>query len=158
MGVRIGVLIVLIGLFAACDGDDDDAAHTPPGGSPTAVETSALSPTPPTGDGAAALTYVAEGAIWIADPPGAPARFADATPCGRFPVLEWSPDGERLACLSLSAGPPFTLAMWDAMGALLLERDLPADARYHVLAWSPNSGTLLLDVGGRLSFSTRQAK
>lgn len=42
--------------------------------------------------------------------------------------------------------------MWDATGAVLLEQELRVDAPGHVLLWSPDSATLVLDSGDALTF------
>jgi hypothetical protein len=157
MLVVIAALLSL--LVTACNGDDegDPTATAGVGGTPIVTSTAAATaePSPPAGTGEAAFTYVAEGAVWIARPPSAPQRFADAAPCGQFPLLQWSPDGERLACLSLSAEPPVKFVMWGTDGAVLLERDLSVDAPRHLLHWSPDGRTLALDTGNTLAFLDR---
>lgn len=139
--------LLLAFTFAACGGNEETtpgATSTPPAAaSPTAEQSPQVTPTAERAQGAA-LTYISDGAIWIHEAGGQAEKFVETGPCESPNVLDWSPDGERLACISNQ------VVIWDADGAVVYEQAVTTPPA--TLVWSPTGDVAAIEEGARITF------
>ena len=141
--------VALLLVAAACD-DSGEPDRNPAPSVTSATEATASATPQPAASAVASrtsdeLSYIADGAIWLADGASPPRRFADAAACGHGSQLQWSPTGRRLACTSHYE--PFRIAAWDDEGRLLTTVE-PPDPRFF-LSWAPSGDAQLYSIGGQ---------